>query len=1622
MMNPCPRVSILMPSLNVAGFIRECMDSVVNQTLKDIEIICIDAGSTDGTLEILHEYEKLDQRIHVIVSDKKSYGYQMNLGLDAANGEYIGIVETDDWVEPDMFENLWNAAKQNNVDIVKSNYFWYYTNPEIVNKPFENLAKCPYDQVFSPQAVFTPFTVTPSIWSGIYRRSFLTDNNIRFNETPGASYQDTSFHFMVFTVAQSAYFLNKYYLHYRRDNEASSVNTGEKVYCIADEMHYYENFLETHPEARASHIKPYMALKYEKYRWNYVRLDPQFQWDFLTVVRQEFLSHKKEGLLEENRFDANAWKNVNEIMNNPVRYFKNTCKKYSTRPVGKKLPQAEMLKQSLVEYPDVSIIIPSYNNQDCIHRSLESAQKQTLKNIEIICVDDGSDDETVKLIMESAIMDSRITVLHQVNQGLSSARNAGLQVAKGRYIQFLDSDDSLREDAAATLVSFADTKELEILYFDGNSVYETKGLKEKYSYYVHAYEYETNQQKVLSGKEYFCSAIEDGKFRVNVCMALFNRQFLGVNHIRFIDGILHEDHAFSYFTVLTAKRVWHITEKLYFRYVRSNSTMTAPKSFFHVYGILTCYQAMFQIIQSLSYDERLYSNAAKELNHICALLRSSYNMVKDKKACREKLTDTELLLLEQILKPVQNTNNTSKNKEIIEPLKKPVQNTNNTLKSKEAMELLKLRNELLKLRTSNSYKIGRFITWPIRTIKEVINSFKMEPNWENRAPKVLFVSSDAYRMSGAFLSEIVLNRILNQKFNIKTHVILPYRGSGQKLIDEAKVSNHVITSHDWIVPIETCNDFRFFVKKHAEHTENLRAAIEIARYALINQFNIIHSNTTYTYVGYIASRLSGIPHVWHLREFLEEGQNKKIYCQKQGYKMIGNSQRVITISDALYKKFKTIVPKPNLKCIYNGISADKYYSPQKAIFKKDVPVFLFLSGSDSPNKGREDLIKACERLNNEGVRFELWFVGWCGLEIQKLVRKAGLADKTRFFGYQQNTEVYYGFADIFFMCSHFEGFGRTTVEAMLNGCLVIGADSAGTNELIDDLKTGLLYPYGNIDRLVEVIKFAMANKEKMCDIANEGRKFMFNNMTSEINAQRILDVYKEITTSYQPLTKFRTCLKYGRIELTYFQFFLRKYIIDKVLQKTAELLPEKKIQDESVCMDNISTVPKVSIIVPVYNVKDYLHQCLESICNQTLKEIEIICVNDGSTDGSEEIINEYAKKDKRIIVINKENSGYGASVNRGLEIATGEYIAIVETDDFIDTKMYENLYNLAIERGSVDIIKSSYWLYYDTEDGKGTKKEAPIKSACHPQIAVFNVWEYPEIIYHHPSIWSCLYKREFLNSNHIRFVEAKGAGWVDNPFLIETFCKAKRITWTPDAYYYYRQTNPNASSFLKDCSIPFQRTAEMIAFLDKENILDKEIRGSVYKRILWNTASTLDNPYYVPDKDDPLIRSQLQHVDIDFLNNKYVRDVERNAYRSFNKYKTARIDIKNYGAEGNLVEVIETSDKSATVQSPGWFKTAQGQGIVIHSFKGDIRVVIKCSGNGALEVALRGVDCRDKNNKRIPVWIDFKKLNVNGEDVFTNSHVVWHDKPFKHRLNVVDGEIVSLEVEWKAVDNTSEHE
>ena len=150
-----PKVSIVLPSLNVSKYIRQCIESVINQTLKEIQIICVDAGSTDGTLDILQEYANADSRVSIITSEKKSYGYQMNLGFKAATGEYLGIVETDDYADPEMFETLYNCAIKNSLDVAKSGFYYYYSKDKTENIPNPIVSHVMAKQIFCPLTDFS---------------------------------------------------------------------------------------------------------------------------------------------------------------------------------------------------------------------------------------------------------------------------------------------------------------------------------------------------------------------------------------------------------------------------------------------------------------------------------------------------------------------------------------------------------------------------------------------------------------------------------------------------------------------------------------------------------------------------------------------------------------------------------------------------------------------------------------------------------------------------------------------------------------------------------------------------------------------------------------------------------------------------------------------------------------------------------------------------------------------------------------------------------------------------------------------------------------------------------------------------------------------------------------------------------------------------------------------------------------------------------------------------------------------------------------------------------------------------------------------------------------------------
>lgn len=248
---------------------------------------------------------------------------------------------------------------------------------------------------------------------------------------------------------------------------------------------------------------------------------------------------------------------------------------------------------------------------------------------------------------------------------------------------------------------------------------------------------------------------------------------------------------------------------------------------------------------------------------------------------------------------------------------------------------------------------------------------------------------------------------------------------------------------------------------------------------------------------------------------------------------------------------------------------------------------------------------------------------------------------------------------------------------------------------------------------------------------------------------------------------------------------------------------------------------KISVIVPVYNVEEYLEECLDSIINQTLEDIEIICVNDGSTDNSLKILEKYSQKDERIKIISQENQGLGATRNVGMEHAIGEYISFIDSDDYISKDAFKSLYDNAITNNS-DIVLFSITHFFEDGTSYVTKNkiEYTLKNQDFSQY-IFNDIDVKNHILEYP--WnsvSKLYKNEFLKKENIKF--PINIAYEDVLFHVKVILKAKSISLVPKHYYKYRRSN--ISSIMHDTSKTmdiFKVVNSVENFLKDENYFEK---------------------------------------------------------------------------------------------------------------------------------------------------------------------------------------------------------
>lgn len=295
------KISVLIPIYNVEKYLAECLESIINQTYSDLEIICINDGSTDNSLSIVNKYAKLDDRIVLLDKENSGYGDSMNRGLSIAKGEYISIVESDDFIEKDMLGVLYEKMASYNLDVVKCKYnrYWSKTHSEKHNWPKAVLEHNIENKIINSLDYPEVCIIPPSIWSGLYRRSFLEENGIKFLPTPGASYQDISFAFKVWVAAEKVMLIDYYGVNYRQDNPLSSVNTvsENKIYAVDNEYESIKDFLKK----TNTYDKYDMFLKLcmiDSLGWNIIRMDYEMIPRFVNRQYEKFpeLFSKKNNL------------------------------------------------------------------------------------------------------------------------------------------------------------------------------------------------------------------------------------------------------------------------------------------------------------------------------------------------------------------------------------------------------------------------------------------------------------------------------------------------------------------------------------------------------------------------------------------------------------------------------------------------------------------------------------------------------------------------------------------------------------------------------------------------------------------------------------------------------------------------------------------------------------------------------------------------------------------------------------------------------------------------------------------------------------------------------------------------------------------------------------------------------------------------------------------------------------------------------------------------------------------------------------------------------------------------------------------------------------------------------
>lgn len=709
-----PKVSIIMPVYNDEEVLKESLDSALGQSLQDIEVICVDDGSSDGSLSILRNYNSNDRRVKVLEQQNQGAGVARNAALDIATGKYIAFLDSDDlYPDSNVLQELVEAAERN-VALICGGSLQYLRDGKIESAQLSGES---FSFAENAWVDYRSFQQDYYYQRFIYNRAMLENNGIRFPHF--RRYQDPPFFVRAMLAAGSFYALSRPAYVYRAGTSYLNY-TPEKIYDMLEGM---LNELDLTREARLEQLHYKVASRVE-YMYN------------SRVKRSEVANsyQTRQALLKiRNAIDFElTQKNLDltyldlAIGDCCANSKDNTTFSDHKEPVFTRM---SALRDNTDDIPKVSVIIPIYNVEAFLGECLNSVTSQSLKEIEILCINDGSTDNSLLILEKAASYDNRISIICQKNAGLSAARNTGTKIARGKYIYFLDSDDYIDIGALEYLFITAEEHSLDVLYFDGESFFDPPEIKSLFPEKDPCYR-SKEYGDIYTGQELYVAMRKDGVYRPMAWMQFILRKYYEEKNLKFHEGVLHEDVAFSATCILQASRVSHRKKQLYHYRRRNNAITSAAASFERTRGKLTAFLDLIALFCSINLNDEVKQHMASYLDWLTDAIMEEYEQLPiSEKEMANSLSPIDRYILEILQKAylykraiktgvsvaakVTNTGATKK-----------VDNTQ-FLREIESMRasVSVLNKEIQAIHSSLSYRLGRFFTFIPRKLRGGIRCY-----------------------------------------------------------------------------------------------------------------------------------------------------------------------------------------------------------------------------------------------------------------------------------------------------------------------------------------------------------------------------------------------------------------------------------------------------------------------------------------------------------------------------------------------------------------------------------------------------------------------------------------------------------------------------------------------------------------------------------------------------------------------------------------------------------------------------------------------------------------------------------------------------------------------------------